>query len=96
MTRVRVRREGRRLGLEAWGHAEGSPSVCGAVSMLLQTLAAWAGECGELADARFASGEGSVWVTEALSREFGMVCHGLRLLGRDYGQFVEVMDGDAA
>ena len=88
MTAVRVCREGKRLWLSARGHAEGSPEICGAVSVLLQTLADSAVASGALLYVCLRDGLGELCVCRGQEKEFELTCRALRLLSEDYGDYV--------
>lgn len=93
MTHVKLSRDGTRCAVSCEGHATGDAAVCAAVSMLIQTAAAWArGTEAVIFDLKLDPGDGRL---EYDAGEDGLVLlevlHvGFWLLARRYPEIVEL------
>lgn len=93
MTHVRLSQDGTRCAVSCEGHATGSVEVCAAVSMLIQTAAAWArGSGAVIFDLRLDPGDARL---EYDADDDGLVLldvlHvGFALLARRYPDIVEL------
>lgn len=90
MTHVTCAHGGGRYTVRAIGHAEGSPSVCAAVSAIMFTFAGWARNAHPDSEIVLESGNASVTVHGECGDVYDAVCIGFIQLAKSFPEQVKI------